>query len=497
MGRPKLQIVVLFQNLAPDRTYYARSPAPPLSGILLAALTPERVEVDVLHEMVRPIDYETDADLVALSFMDFCAPHAYDVARRFREAGKTVIAGGRYPTAFPAEVAPHFDAVVVGEAERVWAGVVDDWLDGRLQELYVAPPAPPLADLPPPRYDLVEPVFDAPVVTETSRGCPFRCSYCQLNIAPKPYRTRPVEDVVRDLTATSGLPLRKRKMAMLYDNNLGGDMKHAKAVLRAVAELDLWALGVQFSFNCLYDDTFVDLLEAANCTMAFIGLESLSEPSLQAVNKRHNRVAEYREMLGRLRERGIMTFTGMMLALDEDTAEDYRTLPRKLDDVDPAAIFLSLSIPIPGTPFHRKVRAEGRIVDVDLRHYDGDHLVLRPKRVGRRETLAAFERIHRFFYAWPAVLRRGARLLRAFLAGAGSGGVRSWPRRLARAGLLAYVFLKISAFQRHRWREKVGRAGSEGTGSPGEGSPGSVDGRGPRRALATRGLPTVESVPGP
>jgi len=47
----------------------------------------------VLHEMVRPVDYNTEADCIALSFMDYCAPHAFEVARRFRALGKTVIAG--------------------------------------------------------------------------------------------------------------------------------------------------------------------------------------------------------------------------------------------------------------------------------------------------------------------------------------------------------------------------------------------------------------------
>lgn len=477
MSRPKLQIIVLFQNLGEERAYYARSPSPPLSGILLAGLTPPVVEVEVLHEMVRPVDYETDADFIALSFMDFCAPHAYDVAARFRRLGKKVIAGGRYPSSSPGEVLSHFDSVVVGEAEAVWPRVVKDLVAGRLEKVYRAPPAPSLEGIPAPRYDLVEPVFDVPVVTETSRGCPFRCSYCQLNIAPKPFRTRPMEDVIADLTATRGLPFRKRKMAMIYDNNFGGDMKYAKEVLRRVAELDLWALGTQFSFNCLYDDTFVDLLEAANCTMAFIGLESMNEPSLRSVNKRHNRVAEYREMLGKLRERGIMTFSGVMLALDEDTPEYYRSLPRKLEEVDPAAIFVSLSIPIPGTPFHRQADAEGRIVDSDLRHYDGDHLVLEPVKVTREDVLEAFRQVNRSFYAWPAILRRWGRLLRGYLGAglrravprstptlvpwAGIGDSRRpagwWLRRAARSALLSFIFFKLSVFNRHRWQEKIAR----------------------------------------
>ena len=122
MPHLKLQIIVLYQNLGDAEAYFARSPAPPMSGILLAGLTPDVVEVEVLHEMVRPIDYETDADFIALSFMDFCAPHAYEVASRFRRLGKIVIAGGKYPSTFPEMVLPHVDAVVVGIVDNLDLG---------------------------------------------------------------------------------------------------------------------------------------------------------------------------------------------------------------------------------------------------------------------------------------------------------------------------------------------------------------------------------------
>jgi hypothetical protein len=75
MKNPKMLIIVLFQNLKDEEPYYARTPAPPLPGILLAAMTPPIVEVEVLHEMVRPVDYDTDADFIAISFMDYLAPH--------------------------------------------------------------------------------------------------------------------------------------------------------------------------------------------------------------------------------------------------------------------------------------------------------------------------------------------------------------------------------------------------------------------------------------
>jgi len=449
MSKPKLQIIVLFQNLGDSQAYFARSPAPPLAGALVAGLTPPIVEVELLHEMVRPIDYTTDADFIALSFMDYCAPHAFEVARKFKLLGKTVVAGGKYASTFPKKVIPHVDAVVVGEAEPVWARVVEDMVKGRLERVYKAPFAPTLDNIPPPRYDLVESAYAVPVVTEATRGCKYSCSYCQLTIERKPFRTRPIEDVIRDLTATEKLPFHKRKMAMLLDNNLGGDIGYAKELLMEIAKLKLWGLGAQFSFDCLHDDGFLDLLVKARCGMAFIGLESLNEPSLSSVHKNQNKVEEYKELFGKLKERGILTFTGMMLALDEDTPSYYESLPGRLDEIDPSTILLSISIPIPGTPFHKKVESEGRLIDRDLSHYEGDHLVFLPDKVTTHDVFAAFRDVNKYFYSWKNILRRWLRFVRKQNARSGI------LRRILQAPILSVIFFRLSIFQRDHAQKKV------------------------------------------
>jgi len=449
MKKPKLQIIVLFQNLGEEHTYYAQSPVPPLSGALVAALTPSIVEVELLHEMIRPIDYNTDADFIALSFMDFCAPHAIKVASRFRKRGKIVVAGGKYASTFPEELIPHMDSVIIGEAENIWPQAVEDMVNGKLKKVYKAPLDQALKNIPPPRYDLIEPEFLVPVITEATRGCPHRCSFCQLTINPTPYRCRPIKDVIHDLTATDGLPFHKRKTAMLLDNNLGGDMDYAKALLKEIAKLKLWSLGVQFSFDCLYDDAFVDLLVKANCSMAFIGLESLNEPSLASVHKNHNKVQEYKELFEKLKGNGILTFTGLMLALDEDTVSYYESLTKKLDEIDPSSILLSISIPIPGTPFHQKVESEGRITDKDLSHYEGDHLVFKPKGVTPKQVLAAFYDINRHFYSLKSIMKRWWR----FSCSASYKG--NLLNRLFRFSLRSVILLKLSFFQRHHAKKKV------------------------------------------
>jgi len=450
MKKQKLLIIVLFQNLAGEnRFYFAKSPAPPLSGALLAGLTPPIVDIELLHEMVRPIDYNTDADIVALSFMDYCFEHAKEVSRKFRELGKTVIAGGRYATNFPDKVIPYFNSTVIGEAEGIWEKVVYDAVSGRLEKSYKAPVLKSLAGIPAPRYDLIESDFAMPVVTEATRGCPFTCSYCQLNITPMPYRKRPVADVINDLKSASSLPFHKRKFAMLLDNNLGGDRKYAKELLKEIAKLKLWGLGVQFSFDCLQDDEFVDLLADANCRMAFIGMESISEQSLASVHKKQNKVEEYKELFLKLKKRGILVFAGLMLALDEDTKEYYDSLIDKLEDVDPAAILTSLSIPIPGTAFHKTVSEEGRIVDDELSHYEGDHLVIIPKKVTPKEVFDAYRNVNESFYSVKNTLRRVYRLVKAQL------GYDNVIRRTINIMVSSLILIKLSVFQKDHAVKKV------------------------------------------
>jgi radical SAM superfamily enzyme YgiQ (UPF0313 family) len=381
--------------------------------------------------------------------MDYCAPHAFDVARRFRKLGKTVMAGGKYPTSNPDDVQPHVDCVVVGEAETVWPQAVEDYAAGRLEERYTAEFGPPLDGIPPPRYDLAEKTFSVPLVTEATRGCPFGCSFCQLTVMRAPYRTRPIPDVMCDLEATGRLPWHKRRTAMLLDNNLGGDIEYAKDLLREMVKLDLIAWGAQFSFDCLHDSEFIDLLAKSHCRMAFVGMESLNDASLAHVHKTHNRVDEYRELFGRLRRKGILVFAGLIYGLDADTVEYFKSLPRRLADVGPEVLLMSIAVPIPGTPWHHQLVDEDRIVDTNLAHYEGDHLVFQPKLVTADELLAAYRTGNQRLYSWSAIGRRWFRFLRAQPA------FGLLPGSILRNLVTMATFFQLSIFQKHHATRRV------------------------------------------
>ncbi len=449
MKKPKLLIIVLFQNLLDEKPYYARNPAPPLPGILLAALTPPVVDVEVLHEMVRPINYNTDAEFIALSFMDYIAPHAYRVADKFRAMGKIVVGGGKFASTFPDEVQPHFDSILVGEAQNIWPGMVQDMVEGKLKKRYDAGLEPSMENIPPPRYDLVESKFFSPIVAEATRGCPHPCTYCQLNIIRTPHRKRPVEDVIKDLTNTKGLPWYKRKMAMLLDNNLGGDIRYAKELLNETAKLNFWAIGAQFSIECLRDDEFVDALANANCRMSFLGMESLNEESLRGVQKKQNKVDEYRQYFDKLNRKGILTFTGLMFALDADTKDYYETLPEKLEEAGCNVILPSISIPIYGTPLYHKIKSEGRLIDEDITHYEGDHVLFKHNNLTEFEIYEAYIRVNKIFYSWKNIFKRWVKFIRK------QSVQESVPQFILKVVISTIIYFKLSVFQKHHAKERV------------------------------------------
>lgn len=450
--RPQLLIIVLFENLDDQPPYYMKMWTPPATGLLVAALTPPVIDVEVLHEMVRPIDWSTEADYVALSFWDFQSRHAFRVARRFRDMGKVVIAGGRYPTSHPDECQPHFDAVVVGCAHTVWPGVVEDLVAGRLKQRYTEAPDASMAGIPPPRYDRAERGFFFPAATEASRGCRYACSFCQLTVDEERFRRlrlRPVGDVVADLAAAERLSFFARRVVNIVDNNLASVPQYGAELLDRIAERKFWGVLAQFSVDSLRDDQFVDRLEKARCAMVFIGLESMVPESLASVNKHQNKVEEYTALLRKLKRKGIVSFCGVVLGFDGDTAEYYDQLVAKLDEVGIDVLMLSIVAPIPGSDWERELKEQGRLLDTDIAKYDGCHVIVRPRLVAPEKVLETYGRVLASFYSWPSILKRYLRYLRG----------RPWlgllPGSLRATVIGSAVFWHLSLLYRRHTRVRI------------------------------------------
>ncbi|MFN8459977.1 MAG: radical SAM protein [Anaerolineae bacterium] len=333
---------------------------PPITGIHLAALTPPQYGVRVIHQQVEPVNLDTDADLVALSFFSGFAPEAYRLAALFKQKGKMVVAGGPHVTFSPEETLRYCDAVVIGEAESVWAELLADAERGDLRQIYRGQPQP-LSHIPTPRYDLLPDKFFVPRVIQATRGCPFTCSFCTVPSLNPGFRLRPVEEVIKDIQYNDFKHWWQRKVVWFWDDNLTANRKYIKELLRAMIPLKKWWL-TQASMDIAKDEELLDLMRDSGCIGVFFGIETFGQESLKEANKRQNKADHYRECIEAVHRRGIAVMAGFIAGFDGDTAASIEDMAHQLYDIGVDVPFLSVLTPYRGTPLYDKLESEGRML---------------------------------------------------------------------------------------------------------------------------------------
>ncbi len=97
-----------------EKLYKLNYNIPPLGVLRVAGETPPTIPISFTDETVSPINYESDADIVALSFLTPAAGRAYEIAARFRQLGKYIVVGGTHATIMPEQCAEYADTVVIG-----------------------------------------------------------------------------------------------------------------------------------------------------------------------------------------------------------------------------------------------------------------------------------------------------------------------------------------------------------------------------------------------
>ena len=107
-----------------------------LPSLYVAASTPAYVDTRIIDEDVEPVDFNTDADLIGISFMTYNSPRAYEIADQFRAQGKTVFFGGYHPSFMKEEAIRHADSICLGEAELNIPRMIEDYRSDNLEQFY-------------------------------------------------------------------------------------------------------------------------------------------------------------------------------------------------------------------------------------------------------------------------------------------------------------------------------------------------------------------------
>nr|WP_241254609.1 radical SAM protein [Brevibacillus sp. SYP-B805] len=368
---------------------------------LLAAYTPAHWEVSHTDEIVQKVDFNKKVDLVGITANTPAAPHAYQLAAEFRKRGVKVVIGGPHATLLPEEVRQHADAVVVGEGELVWPKLLADFEAGELQPVYRSCELPDLQNMPHPRWDLIKGRVYGKGVTIATRGCPFACEYCTIpQMYQRRMRYRPIPQIVEELRHMPG------KALIFWDDNIGANRAYAKELFRAIAPFKRWWTS-QATADVAFDDEFMELAARSGCKALFLGLETISQNSLNAANKQHNQTEQYREIIRRFHYYGIAVQAGTVFGFDHDDRSIFRRTVEFYREIGLDSATISVLIPFPNTPLFRKLDAEGRILTRDWSKYNGKKdVVFQPALMSPEELLMGMEWAARQFYAIPSIVER-------------------------------------------------------------------------------------------
>ena len=376
----------------------------------VAAMVPDSFHVRLCDENVTPIDFDVDADFVAITGKVSQWTRMREVAREFRRRRKTVIIGGPFASLCPDVVAGHCDVLVRGEIEEIAPSLFSDLAGSGWKDEYVGT-RPALDVSPPARWDLYPNDRALLGSVQTSRGCPFECEFCDvIEYLGRNQRHKPVANVLRELDDLYRLGYRS---VFLADDNFTVVRRRAKELLVALRE---WndrqvdgkvTFSTQLSIDSAKDDELLRLCAEAGLILAFIGIETPNEESLRESAKRQNMGVNLVDQIRKLYDHGIAVIAGMIVGFDHDGPDIFR---RQYEFATAAAlpvVTLGALVAPAATRLHDRIAKEGRLLA------DGSEVAalpwstnIRPKLMTQDELLAGIRWLANKLYSPDAFAGR-------------------------------------------------------------------------------------------
>ena len=231
------------------------------------------------------------------------------------------------------------------------------------------------------------------------RGCNHRCKFCSVSAFFKhQYRTRPLENVLAELRSVP-------RHFMFVDDNIIADPSYAKKLFRAMTPMKKTWIS-QCSIEIADDPELLELARSAGCRGLFIGIETISEENLTAMEKKFNDSKGYIRRINTIHKAGIGVQAGVIVGLDSDDTTVFERTLRFLQKAKIDALQLAILTPQPGTALRQEFEKAGRIIDNDWGHYDFRHTVIRPKLMTADQLQNGADWLYRQFYRLDRIIIR-------------------------------------------------------------------------------------------
>lgn len=393
MGRLRKKIIKLALIPAVDDAMEYQRSLPPLGiGYLLSYIRRHCWFVEPIFCRKVEEVVEEKPDIVGISASSENFDDAIKIARTVKEAlGAVTLIGGPHISGLPGYLPEVFDVGVIGEGEETLAELLklyytNEWIPARLQsvkgiclrvngKVNITPPRPLISDLntlPYPARDELRLESWAVLPSEqvhmiTSRGCPYKCTFCASSKLWRRYRDFSSEYVVAEIEA-----IRERydpEEIYFFDDLFIASRPRFSEIAKKIKERQLHK-GIYFRSYGRVDmiteelaDTFAEL----NFKYIDFGFESNSQKILDYFNKKNATPELNQRAVDILRKRDISIGANFILGAPVETTEDieatYQFIKSNAENLD--RLSFGPLFPIPGTPFWEYAKRRGIVSEDD------------------------------------------------------------------------------------------------------------------------------------
>jgi radical SAM superfamily enzyme YgiQ (UPF0313 family) len=425
----------------------------PLSLISIAAMVPEHdaklfdFKVDKYHEK-RFRRELNQYDVVAITSMTPQVYSALEVAKMAKEQGCTTIIGGYHPTLVPDFVAKHdyVDFTVRGEGEHTFKEIID-FIDGNKNNVSIKDIdgisyldkdgkvihnkerqlEPNLDNFPMPRRELLKGKLYTYLGTttrqvETSRGCPHNCKFCCIikmwrNTDKRTtYRTKSISRIMREVYDVYNRE--NPDFIFFCEDNFTINVKRTNKILDTIIKS---GINNKMHFSCqsrvdtLYrNPDLIEKLYKANFRQVFLGIESVHQQSLDAMNKKNTTPAMVKQVVKSLRDKGISIFGGVIIGFPGETKRMVRQNIQNTIDLDLDCVQFTPITAFPGTDFYDEMKEQGMITASNYKFYDLFHPMMGTPELSSKEMYRLVAEAYAAFYLKGWLLRRAKEYLNPF-----------------------------------------------------------------------------------
>ena len=372
-------------------------------------------------------------DVVGISTITPTVKHGYALADECRALGIPVILGGPHVTFLPDEALAHADLVVRGEGEQAMNALLDLWHAGYVKAtdaeyaripnltwkdaagaIHHNPMAPWIADLdglPVPDFSLADGTADCrfggktTVMVQTSRGCPFDCSFCSVTgMFGKKFRYRSIESILHEVRRYN----RRDHFVFFCDDNFTANKRRARDLVGAMMrEKFRFQWSTQVRTDLARDPELVALMKRAGCHTVFIGFESVNPKSLTEM-KKNQTLEEIRNAMRVIEGAGIHIHGMFVFGFEEDDWQTVEATVRLAREMKLTSAQLLILTPLPGSELYQRLAGEARLTSRDWDLYDTHHVVFRPTGFTPFELQCAQVYGHTTLYTLPEGLKKVA-----------------------------------------------------------------------------------------